>query len=160
MNIVLKTNIEIESLEKNNSQHTFLSFGINNNEYFINVKRIQEILTLGNMTIDSSHPEFIYGVICSRGKTIPVINILQLLFKKSYLKHNPEVVLISETRFGKDNLNIGIAADHIHGLTRSGTEKKIAATDTTYHKGSHIVISSLLGFEELKLLNAICAMTY
>ena len=155
MNQVLKTNIEIESLNKDKAECLHLAFIIDNKNYLINVMQVKEVLECNNVTTISSQPEFIHGVIDLRGEIIPIVNIKKLLNLDNHLTHKHACILITETNFGKDTLNIGIAADNIHGLIETNTHKADACMND-----HHVSIESLLGFEELKLLHSISTTLY
>ena len=124
-----------------------VSFRLANEEYGVDIMRVQEIILMGQITRMPQVPEFICGLINLRGHVIPIVD----LRKRVSL---PAEEATEHTRIIVVNVyekTIGIVVDAVNEVLRIGTDQiepppsSIAGIDHTYIRG-------LVKFEEKLLI--------
>ena len=124
-----------------------VSFRLANEEYGVDIMRVQEIILMGQITRMPQVPEFICGLINLRGHVIPIVDL-----RKRFSLPSEEAT--EHTRIIVVNVyekTIGIVVDAVNEVLRIGTEQiepppaSIAGIDHTYIRG-------LVKFEEKLLI--------
>lgn len=80
-----------DELDENTQQ--FLTFILNNEEYGVDILRVQEIKGWDDVTQVPNTPEYIRGVINLRGTIVPIID-LRIRFSMEQLDYGPTTVVI------------------------------------------------------------------
>lgn len=83
-----------ENKQKDNQELLQLvSFNIGNEEFGIDILKVQEIIRLMTITIVPNSPEFVEGVVNLRGRVIPVID-LRIKLGMAKIEHNNDTRII------------------------------------------------------------------
>lgn len=95
-----------------------VTFGLGNEEYAVDILKVQEINRLREITKVPNTPNYVDGVINLRGKVIPVIN----LRKKFALSEREDSalarIMIMETR----GYTVGIVVDYVSEVLRISSD--------------------------------------
>lgn len=114
-----------------------VSFRLANEEYGVDIMRVQEIILMGQITRMPEVPDFICGLINLRGHVIPIVD-LRKRFGLSVAQNN------EHTRIIVVNVNektIGIVVDAVDEVLRINADQvepppsSIAGIDHTYIRG-------------------------
>jgi len=76
-----------------NNNNEFLTFMLANEEYGIDIIKVQEIRGYGAVTAIANAPGFIKGVVNLRGNIVPIVD-LRIKFKLSNIKYDEFTVVI------------------------------------------------------------------
>lgn len=91
----------------------YFSFNLASERYGLDILRVQEIISLINITRVPRAPDFITGVINLRGKVIPVLNMrLKLGFEKAENTEKTCIIVIEIFREASP-VTIGIIVDEV-----------------------------------------------
>jgi len=105
-----------ESLEKHDSgapSQQFLSFLLDNEEYGVDILRVQELRGWTPVTYVPDMPEYLKGVLNLRGAIIPVID-LRLRFGLAPVEYGPTtVVIVVNVDSGNSQRIMGIIVDAV-----------------------------------------------
>jgi len=118
--------------------HQYLSFGLQEEAYCIDILMVQEIRALEKVKPIPNAPEFVLGVINLRGQVIPVVDLRKRFnLSKPDTSQKPVTIYIELENLQK----IGIVVDYVsdvHEIYPSMIKKKPDITntvDTTYLDG-------------------------
>ena len=125
----------------------YLTFGLANESYGIDVLKVREIIRLTDITAVPQMPEYVLGVINLRGKIIPVID-LRLRFGFCDVKKTEQtciVVVMVKLPEGKST-QMGLVVDGVEEVTN------IAAGDieNTPDFGARVDTDLILGMAKIK----------
>ncbi len=106
------------SIEKKNFDKEELlqlvSFNIDNEEYGIDILKVEEIIRVILITKIPNTPDFIEGVINLRGKVIPIIDLRSRLNKiKKVYDNNTRVIVVEVS-----GITVGIIVDSVSEVLR------------------------------------------
>ena len=87
----------------------YLTFILGNEEYGIEILKVQEIRSYEAVTKIANTPEFIKGVVNLRGNIVPIID-LRMRFKLSHAEYNDTTVVII---LNLSNRTMGIVVDGV-----------------------------------------------
>ena len=87
---VAEENLE---LEEDTQKGRYLTFGLGNEAYGIEIEHVTEIIGIQAITELPELPEYIRGIINLRGKIIPVMDV-RLRFKKEFREYNDRTCII------------------------------------------------------------------
>jgi len=126
-----------ESVDRVEEKQEYVTFGLNNEEYAIDARNVQEIIELTSITNVPHLPGFIKGVINLRGTIIPVVDLKQKFCMSSdgYQKHT--CIIVTEFSGGVMGLIVDAVSDVMH-MTResiSDTPSFGARINTDFIKG-------------------------
>ena len=100
----------------------YLGFRLADEIYALEILRVQEIISLINITRVPRVPDFVAGVINLRGKVIPVMNIrLKLGFMKVEYTEKTCIIVVEIFRDGY-SVSIGIIVDEVSEVITLGPE--------------------------------------
>lgn len=100
----------------------YLGFRLAEERYGLEILRVQEIISLINITRVPRAPEFVAGVINLRGKVIPVLNTrLKLSFEKTENTEKTCIIVVEIFRDGYP-VSIGIIVDEISEVVTLAAE--------------------------------------
>lgn len=91
-----------------------VSFNLGNEEFGIDILKVQEIIRLINITKVPNSPEFIEGVINLRGRVIPVISLRAKLGMLKIEFSNTTRIIVVETA----NKTVGFVVDGVSEVLR------------------------------------------
>ncbi len=98
---------------KNPASNQYLSFILNNEEYAVDILRVQEIKGWDRATIIPNAPEYVKGVINLRGTIVPVVD-LRCLFSLEKTQYTATTVVIVMNIEGEQSDRImGIVVDAV-----------------------------------------------
>ena len=100
----------------------YLTFFLNEEEYAIEIQKVEEIIGITELTRVPQAPDFIRGVLNLRGKIIPIIDIRPKfgMDKTPDTKHTCIVIL--EITTDTDDINIGIVVDAVSEVIDIGSD--------------------------------------
>ena len=91
----------------------YLSFRLHDEEYGIDVLKVQEIIGLTHCTRVPRLPEYVKGVINLRGKVVPVVD-LRLKFGMPVSDSTDKVcIVVVEVTQGATQLSVGLVVDEV-----------------------------------------------
>ncbi|MBM7555914.1 chemotaxis protein CheW [Halanaerobacter jeridensis] len=159
-------NILNQQLTNISAENQFLTFEVDNEEYGVDVLKVQEIIRYREPTAMPNAPEVIKGVINFRGEVIPVVDLRKKfnLADKEY--DNFTVIIALEV---KDKI-VGVIVDQVSDMV-SFSDEDIqenlefgSQVDTEFIKGMArlderliilLYLEKLLSFEEFKAVNKV-----
>ena len=102
-----------EALEQNSAGVQYLSFLLDNEEYGIDILRVQEVRGWTPVTRVPDMPEYLKGVLNLRGAIIPVIDLRQR-FGLPAVEYSPTtVVIVINVQSGSNERIMGIIVDAV-----------------------------------------------
>ncbi|MFN8358825.1 MAG: chemotaxis protein CheW [Candidatus Kapaibacterium sp.] len=120
-----------------NEQLQFVTFNLGDEEYAIEILRVQEIIRMIPITRVPNSPEFINGVINLRGKVIPVMDLGKRIGLPDKEKNNDNRIIVVEI----NHTIIGFIVDRVNIVLRvskniiENTPQLVGNLDTEYIKG-------------------------
>ena len=110
----IHNNTDNTTAESSSSQRDeVLSFYLAEEEYALDILRVQEIRGWGNITRIPRMPEYVKGVLNLRGAIVPVID-LRLRFKLETIEYGPTTVIIIVTVYTENKVrDMGIVVDAV-----------------------------------------------
>jgi purine-binding chemotaxis protein CheW len=127
----------------------YVEFGIENEQYAIQIQDIHEIIKMQNITQIPNVMTYVKGVINLRGKIVPVISLRNLfgLPEKEYSKHTRVVVV----RHQEDT--VGIIVDRVSKVSTFSDiqppPERVGGIDGNYFVGIGLTPSGLVGILKL-----------
>ena len=108
---------EKQETDKINEILQLVSFHIENEEFGIDILKVQEIIRMVDITKVPNSPEFVEGVINLRGKIIPIVDLrVRLGFSKIKQSNRTRVVVLDlQTK------TIGFIVDEVNEVLRIST---------------------------------------
>lgn len=112
---------ELISDEDINNREQYLTFMLNNEEYGVDILKVQGIQGFGKVTPLPQTPEFILGVINLRGAIVPIIN-LRSCFGMEDIPNGPTtVVIVVKVNSEDKERTVGLVVDavsEVHDIPR------------------------------------------
>jgi purine-binding chemotaxis protein CheW len=91
----------------------FLTFGLGDELYAIDIRTVREIIQVGPMTAVPMMPDFVRGVINLRGAVVPVID-LQARFKRpAATVGKKSCIVIFDALRGEERVELGLLVDSV-----------------------------------------------
>ena len=120
----------IGSAELDENTEQFLTFILNNEEYGVDILRVQEIKGWDDVTQVPNTPEYIRGVINLRGTIVPIID-LRIRFSMEQLDYGPTTVVIVLKVISSDESSriMGIVVDGVSDVYNMKKDQIKAAPD-------------------------------
>jgi len=124
----------------------YLTFGLGNEEFAIQVLRVREIMGVQEITAVPQTPGYVKGVINLRGKVIPVVD-LRLKFGLPEIEYTQRTcIIVVQIEGGSGKVLIGVIVDAVSEvLTLQGGE-----IENTPDFGSGVAAPYLLGMAKIK----------
>jgi purine-binding chemotaxis protein CheW len=144
----------------------YLTFTLGNEEYGIDILKVQEIRGYDAVTHIANTPEFIKGVVNLRGVIVPIVD-MRIKFKVGEPTYNDFTVVIIMNVLGRI---IGMVVDGVSDVVALGTEQIKAAPemgssmDTDYITGLGTLndqmlilvdIEKLMSSEEMQIMEQV-----
>ena len=134
-------NIKKVELDPETIQGKYLTFLLMGETYGLQILKVQEIISLLNITRVPRTPAYVLGVINLRGKVIPVIDMrLKFGLEKSERTERTCIIVVQITR-GQNSITIGIIVDEVSEVINvkasqiSATPPMGAAVNTDFIMG-------------------------
>lgn len=109
-----------ESLQENNIQQDqntdsvqYLTFMLANEEYGIDILRVQEIKGWENATAIPNAPKYILGVINLRGKVIPIVDLRKLFQLPEIEYGSSTVIIVIKVEYEGHSRTVGMVVDAV-----------------------------------------------
>ena len=140
----------------NQTLNEFLTFRLGNEEYGIDILKVQEIRGYDAITQIANSPDFIKGVVNLRGIIVPIID-MRIKFKLGTAEYDQFTVVIILNVSGRI---VGIVVDGVSDVINLDTEQMRAtpefgtAIDTEYIKGLGTVDDRMLILIDIEKLMA------
>jgi purine-binding chemotaxis protein CheW len=143
----------------------YLTFVLGNEEYGVEILKVQEIRSYETATKIANTPDFIKGVINLRGSIVPIVD-LRMRFKLSNAEYNDTTVVIILTL---NNRTMGMVVDGVSDVLElkssqiSSVPELVSNIDTKYLLGLGTVdkrmlilvdIEQLMSSKEMALMEA------
>jgi purine-binding chemotaxis protein CheW len=124
----------------------YLTFGLGNEEFAIQVLRVREIMGVQQITAVPQTPGYVKGVINLRGKVIPVVD-LRLKFGLPEIEYTQRTcIIVVQIESGSGKVQIGVIVDAVSEvLTLQSGE-----IENTPDFGSGVATPYLLGMAKIK----------
>jgi len=139
-----------ESSTEDEAVSQIVSFRLANEEYGVDIMRVQEIILVGQITKMPEVPDYICGLINLRGHVIPIIDLRKRfrLPAQDETEHTRIIVL------NVNNKTIGIVVDAVNEVLRINTDQ-IEPPPSSVAGIEHEYLTGLVKFEKqlLVLLN-------
>ena len=87
----------------------YLTFGLGEEEYGLEILKVHEIIVLMDITAVPKVPEFVKGVINLRGKVIPVVDLRLKFGMDGVEKTDSTCIIVVDV----GNMEMGIVVDHV-----------------------------------------------
>lgn len=107
------------SLHADETSHEFLTFALGDEEYGVDILKVQEIRGYDTVTRLPDAPDYIKGVINLRGTIVPVID-MRLKFRLARADYTPLTVMIV---LNVANRVVGMVVDSVSDVVRLGKEQ-------------------------------------
>ncbi len=101
------------------ADHEYLTFALGDEEYGVDILKVQEIRGVEQITRLPDAPEFIKGVINLRGLIVPVVD-MRLKFRLSQARYDETTVMVVLVVAGR---TIGIVVDGVSDVLRLQPEQ-------------------------------------
>ena len=101
----------------------YLSFMLGEEEYGIDILRIQEIIGLMGVTAVPRAPEAVRGVINLRGRVIPVIDLRCQFGMTSVEDTEKTCVVVVQVRMGETVLTVGVIVDEVSEVLKIDSDQ-------------------------------------
>ena len=105
----IETTTAVKTNNKNHHAGKFLSFFLKQEEYGIEILKVQEIIGILPITRVPRTPEFVKGVINLRGKIIPVTDLRSKFNMEEREENNETCIIVVQT----NGLEIGVIVDKV-----------------------------------------------
>ena len=147
----------------------YLTFVLGNEEYGIEILKVQEIRGYDNVTKIANTPDFIKGVVNLRGRIVPIVD-LRIKFKLGKVEYDEFTVVIILNLNGRV---VGIVVDGVSDVTALQESQVrdvpdlVSSIDTRYILGlasvdEHMLIlvdiERLMKSEEMALMDGMAAV--
>jgi len=107
-------NRQTENIQTENQILQLVSFNIGNEEYAVDILKVQEINRMISITQIPNSPNFVEGVINLRGRVIPVISLRKKLgFTSKEIDNNSRIIVVEV-----NNKTIGFIVDGVSEVLR------------------------------------------
>jgi purine-binding chemotaxis protein CheW len=125
----------------------YLSFTLGNEEYGVDILRVQEIRSWEPVSRIPNVPSYEKGVVNLRGSIVPIIDLLEKLRIK-FTEYTPlTVVVVLQTSDGNRTRTVGVVVDSVSGVIAID-KAKIQDTPDFGTKASNEFISGLVSVNE------------
>jgi purine-binding chemotaxis protein CheW len=120
--------MSLENSTINNDNIQLVGFSVDNEDFGVDILKVQEIIRMVEITKMPNAPEYVEGVINLRGKVIPVIDFrkrFHLAEDEAQNSANKRIVVVS-----LDHMTIGIVVDKVSQVLRLPNEHISPTPDT------------------------------
>lgn len=146
-----KTDVELISDEHLNNREQYLTFILNNEEYGVDILKVQGIQGFGKVTPLPQTPEFILGVINLRGAIVPIINLRKRFGMEDIPNGPTTVVIVVKVTTEEKERTVGLVVDAVSEVHDIAREDLKPAPDFGTEVNSKF-ISSLATVDERMLI--------
>lgn len=113
----------VAGINASGDANQYLTFILANEEYGVDILRVQEIKGWDSVTPIPNTPEFIKGVINLRGTIVPIVDLRQR-FSQNNVSYSPlTVVIVLKATDGEKERVIGVVVDAVSDVYNISAEK-------------------------------------
>ena len=124
----------------------YLTFGLGNEEFAIQVLRVREIMGIQEITAVPQTPGYVKGVLNLRGKVIPVVD-LRLKFGLPEVEYTQRTcIIVVQVQADTSSMLLGIVVDGVAEVLNVAA----AEIEDTPDFGHGVVTTYLLGMAKIK----------
>jgi len=105
--------LDIQSTNGDSGENQYLTFILADEEYGVDILRVQEIKGWDNVTPIPNTPEYIRGVINLRGTIVPIIDLRSRFTLESIPYGSTTVVIVLKVCVGETSRIMGIVVDAV-----------------------------------------------
>lgn len=139
------TTCESTTLEANQSQ--LVSFRLANEEYAVDIMRVQEIVLMGRITRMPNVPEYLRGLINLRGHVIPIVDLrIRFGLRQTEPSEDSRVIILNVNQ-----KTLGIIVDSVNEVLRIQADQVDSSSLGVTGTGREYV-NGLVKFEKKLLL--------
>ena len=120
-----------------------VGFQLANEEYGLDIMKVQEIILIGAITQVPQVPEFVRGLINLRGHVIPIVDLRRRFGLSDAEQSEEQRIIVVNVR----NKTIGIVVDAVNQVTRV-TADQIEPPPTSVNGIDHEFITGLAKFDD------------
>lgn len=91
----------------------YLSFKLGLQEYGLEILKVQEIAGMTGISRVPQAPDFVRGVICLRGRTIPVVGLRRLFGMSAIGDTERTCVIVAQAKHRDQEIPVGIVVDEV-----------------------------------------------
>lgn len=96
----------------------YVTFILSGEEYCVEIKKVQQIIQMEDITLVPRSPDYIKGVINLRGKVVPIID-LRVKFDMNVAEANEKnCIVVLQAGDGKNSLTVGVIFDEVKEVTQ------------------------------------------
>ena len=130
----------------------FLTFKLGEEEYGLEIVKVQEIIGLMPITRVPQMPEYVRGVINLRGRIIPTVELRAKFHMPRIEDTERTCIIVVEVMYHKGKVNIGILVDEVAEVLNVAADQ----IDEAPEFGTHVSTDFMLGMgivnEDVKIL--------
>lgn len=126
-----------------------LLFTIDDTVYGIEIKYINEIISIEQITIVPKVPDYIKGVINIRGKIVPIISVRKRFGKEEIPYDERTCIIVLEF---DDGNQVGIIVDRVREVTQAKPEEICVTPTHNNVNASHYIKNIIENADGIKLL--------
>lgn len=126
-----------------------LLFTIDETVYGIEIKYINEIISIEQITIVPKVPDYIKGVINIRGKIVPIISVRKRFGKEEIPYDERTCIIVLEF---DDGNQVGIIVDRVREVTQAKPEEICVTPTHNNVNASHYIKNIIENADGIKLL--------
>jgi purine-binding chemotaxis protein CheW len=104
-------------------QDQFLTFGLTNELFAINVQQVREVLDLQRLTPLANAPGALLGITDVRGCSVPVMDLKQKLGLGWAEPDDHARIVVLQVRASEDDVVVGVLADAVYEVAQIAREK-------------------------------------
>ena len=123
----------------------YLTFKLGNEEYGLEILKVQEIIRMQAVTRIPRTPEYVRGVINLRGKVIPVIDLRQKFRLDSVNDTEKSCIIVVQISSGEGRVTMGVIIDEV----REVLDIRVENIEETPSFGSNIDTGFILGMGKI-----------
>lgn len=126
-----------------------LTFTVDDTVYGIEIKYINEIIVIEQITVVPKVPDYIKGVINIRGKIVPIISVRKRFGKEDIPYDDRTCIIVLETDEGNQ---VGIIVDRVREVTRAAPSEVCETPVSKNVNAAHYIKNIIENADGIKLL--------
>jgi len=91
----------------------YLSFRLDDEEYGLEILKVQEIVGATGINELPPNPEHVRGLISLRGRDVPVVDLRRVFGLKAVLESEKNCIIISQVPLGGELITVGLLVDEV-----------------------------------------------
>ena len=150
MGIVMEASVEqdnnelVESIKPGSNKDQFLSFMISDEEFAVNILKVQEIMGWEKTTRLPNSPSYVKGVLNLRGAVVPIIDLRERFGHTDLVYDENIVVIVANIEYKDKHRTCGLVVDAVSDVHDVDSTDVQEAPDVTSSDLDKRFISGLL----------------